>query len=617
MKPLLHALCVALVAARLTLPAHAAEVPAPLDAVTTTATRTEVAAAAVLAAQIVITRSDIERAQANDLAELLRFHSGLEIGRNGGPGQVTSVFTRGGNSNHTLVMVDGVVINPGSGFAAAVQNLSPDLIERIEIIKGPRSTLYGSSAIAGVIHIITRRPDKPFSLALSARGGADDTRGLAGELGVKGERARFALHAESTRSDGYAIFSGLPDLERGFERDSLGLEAGARLGALELSLRGWHSQGAVEYISFGTPGDQDFRNSSAALELAGAPATRWTSRLGLTWTRDDIEQKQPNFLGDFDHLRSDRPRLDWFNSLAVHPAHTLSAGLSYEREAVDTLSFGTRLDDAQRQRSAVLQDEFVSGAHRAVLGVSWLDHQAFGGHTTWNAEYGYSLSADTRLVTSAGSGFRAPSIDERFGFFGNPDLEPEKSRSLEAGLRQALGAHWQADLRLFRNDVDRLIVATCIDLCGGPDFFDDVFQNRNLGETRNEGGELSFSGRYSAWSARLAYLRQNPRSRSAPTGAPDNGRELLRRAEQAVTGALTWTQGRYSLGAEALGSGERADFGQTLPGYALLNLNASAKLGEHFTLRLRGENVLDADYQTAAGYPAPGAGAYVTLRWER
>ena len=151
---------------------------AHFDEIVVTATRMPIARDRALAPMIVIGRDEIERSLALDLAELLRFHAGLEVARNGGPGQPASLFIRGADSNHTLVLVDGVKINPGTLGGAALQNISADLVERIEIVKGPRSSLYGSEAIGGVVNVITREAGGR-QLTASAGGGRYGTREAA------------------------------------------------------------------------------------------------------------------------------------------------------------------------------------------------------------------------------------------------------------------------------------------------------------------------------------------------------------------------------------------------------------------------------------------------------
>src|SRR6185295_9976131 len=183
------------------------------DTLIITATRTRVAADEVLVPVIVIDRATIERSGALDLAELLRFQAGIEIARNGGPGTTTSVFTRGTDSNHTLVLVDGVEINPGTIGGAGVQDITPDTIERVEIVKGPRSSLWGSEAIGGVINIITRSP-----AGFSAEIGASryDERELHAAAGFSNERGDLSVIADALETDGFPPVVG-SDIDRGYD----------------------------------------------------------------------------------------------------------------------------------------------------------------------------------------------------------------------------------------------------------------------------------------------------------------------------------------------------------------------------------------------------------------
>ena len=184
------------------IPVFAAETVPPLGETMVTATRTETAVSDVLAPVILITRDDLARSLAPDISALLQFHAGIDIARNGGPGQTTSVFIRGTDSNHATVMVDGVRINPGTIGGAQIQNVSPDVVDRIEIVKGPRSTLYGTDAIGGVINIITRRyPTSGFDASVGY--GRYDTREAAFSGGFRGDNSEIGLTGVWLDTDGF------------------------------------------------------------------------------------------------------------------------------------------------------------------------------------------------------------------------------------------------------------------------------------------------------------------------------------------------------------------------------------------------------------------------------
>ena len=246
----MHLRHVVLAAAVLPSFVHAEEAPTELEPLVVTATRTAVREADTLASITVITRADIERAQANDAAELLRFAAGVEVARAGGPGQFAAAFIRGGNSQHTLVLLDGARLNPTTQ-GAALQNINPDLIERIEIVRGPRSTLYGSEAMGGVINIITRRLDGARS-SLQARGASYETRELVARGSTGGEEAGVQVQLSRLDARGFAPHTD-SDAQRAHRNITFDLRGDAQLGGLRLDAGLWSAQGSSEYVEDADP----------------------------------------------------------------------------------------------------------------------------------------------------------------------------------------------------------------------------------------------------------------------------------------------------------------------------------------------------------------------------
>jgi hypothetical protein len=283
----------------------------PIEPVVVTATRTEIPASQALASVELITGDELLRLPASDLGDALRLRAGVEVARLGGPGQQTSLFLRGTESNHVLVLVDGLRINPGTIGSAAIQNIAPELVERIEIVKGPRSTLYGSEALGGVINVITRR-GAANGASVQAGFGDYDTRSASLSAGLSGARGDASIGVSWLDSDGFPTRSG-DETDRGYENRSLTAAARTDLGAVEFGFRAWHAEGTSEYSDFFvTPVDQDFENSALALTAAFAPAESWDARLMLGYAVDDLEQNQsPDFLD------TERYTLDWQNDVAV------------------------------------------------------------------------------------------------------------------------------------------------------------------------------------------------------------------------------------------------------------------------------------------------------------
>lgn len=578
---------------------EAAEDPAALGSSIVTATRTATRPEEVLAPVIVITREELERSLAPDIASLLQFHAGIDIGRNGGPGQVTSIFIRGTDSNHATVLIDGVRVNPGTIGGAQVQHIAPELIERIEIVKGPRSTLYGTDAIGGVINIITRT-HRANGVGLTLGGGRYDTRqatftgsygGAAGDIAVSG--AWFDSAGFPTRS--------AATVDRGYDNSSVAAKGRLLLGPVELGLRAWHAAGTSEYVGFipSTLVDQEFENGSLAAEAAFRPVEPWLTRLTVSRIDDEIRQNQST-----DRVRTRRNAFDWQNDVRHGEHGVLTIGTLLTREnALSVDQFGSGFDVDTDVDMLFLQDRLGIGRHDLLLALAWLDHGTFGGETTWNADYGLEIGAATRVVASVGKAFRAPDSTDRFGFGGNPDLDPEVSRNFELGLQRRIGSRHQIGLAAFRNDIDDLIEFVFDPSTGGG-------VNRNVERARIEGVELSYELTAAAWRLRTEASVQNPRNLTEDS-------RLLRRARETLTVSLVKPIGRHELGLDLLTTGKRPDFGPvTLDGYTLVNLTGRFRVTDSWSFQARLENALDEQYELANGFNTPDRSLFVATRFE-
>jgi len=581
--------------------AAAAGSPA-LEPVIVTATRTESPAGEVLASVDLVLRDDLVRTPAADLGDALRFVPGVEVARLGGPGQQTSLFLRGTESNHVLVLVDGLRMNPGTIGTAAIQNVAPEFVERVEVVKGPRSTLYGSDAIGGVINIITRRgADQADSV--QAGYGDYDTQSASFSAGIGGERAEASIAASWLDSAGFPTRTG-DDTDRGYENTSFTAFARAGAGPVDLSLSAWYASGTSEYSDFFvTPVDQDFENTALALTADFAPSEAWSSKFTVAHAIDDLEQNQ-----SADFLDTKRNTIDWQNDFALSEAQTLTAGVLWQDEEADAESFGAPYAADTTTNQFYLQDQAVFGPHSLLLGAAYTDHETFGGHATWNAEYGLAFGAGTLFTIAAGTAFRAPDATDLYGFGGNPGLDPEESQSFEASWRQAIGERQSFSLTAFRNDIDELIEFVVTD----PSTFDG--ENRNVAEARIEGVEAAWHYDGERWGARAAATLQDPRDRTTDA-------RLLRRASENYTAAIARRFGDgHEIALDLLYAGERRDFGfpspVVLPAYWLANLSAKVAFSERFTLVARMENLFDEDYELASGFNTMGRSVFGALRYE-
>ena len=585
--------CVAVWAALATSPVTAADISAT-DTIVVTATRNEIRLDDAIVPVRVITREDIELSLATDLTELLRFEAGIEIGRNGGPGQASSIFLQGTESNHTLVMIDGVRINPGTIGGAAIQHIAPETIERVEIVKGARSALFGTDAIGGVINILTRDADKPYFEAGGGTGSFDTSNAYLSGGGV-GEFGEFGLTLDWQQTDGFSprIES---DIDRGYDNLSLNFFASRRFGQSDVSLRHWQADGNVEYLDFGlNPVDQDYRNSATALQVDTAFSERGNGKLIVSTIVDEVRQTQsPDF------VESNRITLDWQYTHA-YANHSLTGGVYLVDENARSVSFGSGFDEGTQVSAVFVQDQLGIGRHRAFVALRLTDHESFGNETTWNAEYAFDATDAWTLTAGIGRGFRAPDASDRFGFGGNPDLNPESSNNAQLGLHFSPGVRHGFDLELYANDLDNLI-----------EFDMQTFTLVNVDKAQIRGVELGYDYRGDAFTLRAALVDQRADDVSTDS-------RLLRRAERTANLSYVQNIGKHRVGLSVLASGDRMDFGGTvLDSYVIASLTGQLQLGRAWQVNARIENLFDESYQTAAGFRMQERSGFVELkyRWQ-
>jgi vitamin B12 transporter len=512
------------------------------------------------------------------------------------------MFIRGAESNHTLVLVDGVRINPGTIGLPALQNISPDMVERIEVVKGPRSTLWGSDAIGGVVNIVTRRGARDGWVAEAGYGDYDTRRAsLNGGVAI-GERAELDVGVSWTDSDGFPTRT-FDDVDRGYDNLSANVALRADLGPAEVNLQHWRTEGTSEYSDFFlAPVDQDFLTSSTAASVRIPVGANGEARIALSHLEDQIEQNQSQ-----DFLDTRRDTLDAQYDWKLSDVHAPGVGVMYSREDASSESFGEGFDADTDAVNVYVQDRITAGPHLALLALGYTDHDTAGSAVTWNAEYGYTFNAQrTRAFALAGSGFRAPDATDRYGFGGNPDLEPEQSENYEIGVRHSLSDTQSLSLSAFHTEIDDLIDFTILSF--------DPFEgeNRNVARARIRGVEAAWSYTGSLWRAHVEAIYQQPRDL-----ADDS--PLLRRAEESLTVGVTRALGPVLLGLDVLATGERKDFGFpddiTLDSYVLANLTAQWQVNAGFALIARVENLLDEDYELASTFNTPGRGVYVAMRY--
>ena len=316
---------------------------AELEPIVVTGTKTEQPLSESAVPVEVITSEQIRNSVATDVADIIEIYSGLDLARNGDFGKVTSIFVRGSESNHTVILIDGVKINPATIAQAPLQNISPDIIERIEIVKGPRSSLYGSEAIGGVINIITRKQVDGGSTRISVGAGEFGTSKVNFSNFYGNSKVSSGITIEQFDTEGFPVQDASIE-DHGFNNETINAFVDYQMNRSDLRLSHWSSTGNVEYYSFGDL-DQDFENKSTALVWNFAISSVVSTNLRLSSIQAEIFQNQPNFLSQLDFAKTDRTEAELKVDVQIIDPINISVGLLSAVEDVDALSFGTSIDE--------------------------------------------------------------------------------------------------------------------------------------------------------------------------------------------------------------------------------------------------------------------------------
>ncbi|HET6546296.1 MAG TPA: TonB-dependent receptor [Rhodanobacteraceae bacterium] len=554
---------------------------------------------ATLADVGVITRDDIDASGARDVLDLLRLQAGVDLARSGGPGAQTSLFLRGTNSNQVLVLIDGVRCAAVGNGAFTFEQLPLDAVERIEIVRGPRASYWGSDAIGGVVQIFTRKLDGP-GVALGY-GSYRDAGGSAG-IGHWSDAGGYSVQVGARHVGGFSMenpagFAYDPD-DDGFRNRNLAARGSLALGSQTLGATLLRSQGEVEFDQ----GVSHAIEQTAGVTLGGELATAWNHTLILGNAREDYDTPGSN------RFLTRRDSLSWQNDIALSANQRVVAGFDYVHERGETHdAFADQpIYGGTRDNRALFAGWHAgAGAFDAAIAARRDWNSAFAGATTGSAAVGWRFTPAARAWLSIGEGFRAPDLNEQFSpgyggqFAGNPDLEPERSRSLELGLDIAPGSGQHIGANLYRTRIRDLIA-----------FTGENFRAENVDRATIDGAELTWDATRGDWAAHAAWTWQDPRDE-------DTGSALLRRAKQKVSGTLERGFGeRVRAGVELLYSSRRDDFGGiVLPAYTLVNLRASIELAAAWRITLRLENLGDREYELVHGYNTAGRSGFVELSW--
>lgn len=568
----------------------------------------------------VITRDEIERSGQSTLVELLSTQPGVQIESNGGPGATANIHLRGTSSQQVVVLVDGLRMGSATNGTTAFQQITPEQIERIEIVRGPASSLYGSDGVGGVIQIFTRQPEGKPAVNASLGYGSYNTKTASAGVGGKVDNTRFSLNVSSLDTNGISSL----DTNIGKDGDDDGYRNLTFSGLLkqgwaeghEVGFQFFHSEGSGEFDSNNFGAHQDMRQQLFALTSDDKIAAFWNSHLKIGESMDDLHSEGSFGISD---IRTKQRQYYWQHDFSL-PLGVLT--LAYDR-LEDRVKSSTAYSKTYRSNNGWLANYTLEyGPHAFNAGLRRDDNSQFGKHDTGNVGYGYRINDFWRLAGSYGTAFRAPTFNDlywpfqNFGFGftyqGNPNLRPETSRNREISLTYDQGHH-RVSGTVYHNKVDDLLVC-----CQGLPADFPV----NVGSASIKGLTLAYEGWFGNYHLRASADVLSPKN-------DDTGAVLARRARQHGVLALNRRMGDLELGGEVVTVGNRFNDAANdfkLDGYTLVNLTADYKLNDDWSLNARVNNLFDRDYALATtannfapnnpDYRTPGVNGFISLRWQ-
>lgn len=598
--------------------------PTRLAPLSVSAARSPVPVETVGSAVTVITAEQIEALQIRQVDDVLRLVPGVAVSRTGSVGGMSQIRIRGSEGNQTLVRIDGIeVSDPSGGSEFDFGHLLAYEIERIEVLRGPQSALYGSDAVGGVIDITTKRGSGPLSGSVRTEVGSFDTREAVGTVSYGDQIFDALVSAQSFRTDGISSAderAGNPEKD-GYRNRSTFAKFGWRPAEdLEFALVGRTLRYRTEGDGYSTlpydadeetRGTQTFLRGEARYAMADG---RWHHKVGLANTEHDRDYRSDGsitstYLGR--RLKADYQTDYGFETGAV--SHDLSLGTEYERETVRTSSAWSTVDRAfdstgfaGEYRLGLYDQLFLSAAGR------YDKNEIFDDQKTWRFTAAWLIpGTDTKLRASYGTGIKNPTLFELFGYTntyqGNPDLKPEEATGWDAGIAHSFfDGQFVIDFGWFRQDVENLIQgsgSTSINLPG---------------TSRINGIEASVTIRPVSWAdLRLAYTYTD--------GEDSNGQELVRRAPHIASADLAtrFLDNRGRAGLSVVYNGEQKDWAYdafynrsvvTLDDYTLVNLTAAYDLTDTVEIFGRIDNLFDEEYHEVLGYGSRGRAGYAGLR---
>ncbi len=575
-----------------------------LDEVVVTATRMPQALNKTIADTTLLSEQEIRGSGATDVPTLLRSLAGVEVAQSGGLGSLSGTYMRGANSNQVLVLIDGVRVNSATSGATALEHIMLDNVERIEVVRGNVSSLYGSEAIGGVIQIFTKHGSGVPAFTASAGGGTHGTQRYAAGFSGEVDSTSFSVNASKVKTDGVSainpqIMPNANSNNNGYDNNTLNAQVKYAFNADHAVTATWFStRSNVSFDSaFGLPTNlYNTQDNIDKVSLASDDQISeiWHSQVRIAQGNDDSQ----TYGALAYRYKTQSNQYAWQNNLKFSDSQKLILAVE---NLGQTVSSDTQFTQTTRNVNSLLggyAGEY--GRHQVQLNLRQDNYSDFGSVNTGLLGYGFALDESWRAAGSVSNAFKAPTFNDMYDpFMGNSSLKPERSQNKEFGLHYAAKGH-RVDAVYFDNRITDFIELDA----------SYVAVNTPLAEI--SGQELIYTGDFGTKHLKANLTFQNPRDTTT-------GLVLARRAKEFASVAASHDLGEWNMGAEIRYSGQRQDnntvTSPTLPSYTLVNLTTRYIIDRHFDLAARVDNLFNTSYSEAYGYNTLGRTLFIGVNY--
>ncbi|MGN5763646.1 TonB-dependent receptor plug domain-containing protein [Acinetobacter calcoaceticus] len=553
---------------------------ATLDTIVVTASRTEQKINEVPARINIIEPKILEQSPIASLPQLLQTDASINMVQSGGYGQTASIFLRGGNSNQTLVLRDGVRLNSATSGTASLPFIDTTDIKQIEVLKGPASVLYGTDAISGVVQLISKTPEKTSVFVTGEIGENKTYKSVVGaDLAENGFYAQ--IRGQRLETDGTPVKEIKNAADASFDQKGYSAKVGVDKEQYAASVDYSENQGSSDYDSSGKFVSQDFKNEIINVKGRLNILDNLAVHARFSQFKDELDQ---NNSIDFVHSKTQESEI--YGQWGFTPSQKLLVGVTHRNIDGDVISYGTPYQEDIDSTGYYIQHKYDQAGLNTQVGIRVEDNEKFGTHTVAQGSVRYQLLPLTSIYANIGSAFKAPTLNDMYAYGGNPDLKPEESLSYEIGLDQKLAYNISTGLSLYTTEVDNLIA------------FDGVLnQMSNVEKAKIEGSELYVKWQGENLFTNLSYNYVRAKDKK-------NDEDLSRRPRQNIALTAGWTDEQYTFSTTMLANGDydnSAFDNVQIPGHFRVDMHGQYKVNKNVDVFANIQNVGDSKYRTAYG----------------